>query len=71
MNYFSYNVMYLRKMNNISQKEMACILGIGVGSLNKIENGILPKRLSVDVLFRIHERFGIYPSDVLGKKIVI
>ncbi|MBQ7037463.1 MAG: hypothetical protein IJN74_08285 [Clostridia bacterium] len=38
---------------------MAKILGIGIKTLNKMEQGVLPARLSVEVLFRIKERFGV------------
>lgn len=56
---FSQNVMYLRKSHNITKKEMVKILGIGINSLNKLEQGILPPRLSVKILFRIRNYFGI------------
>lgn len=37
---------------------MAKILGIGITTLNKIEQGVLPPRLSAEILFRIREYFG-------------
>ncbi|MBQ8600581.1 MAG: hypothetical protein IJ407_04285 [Clostridia bacterium] len=45
----SYNIRVLRE--RLSKKEMAKRLGIG--TLTKIEKGILPPRLMVDVLFDI------------------
>lgn len=63
---FSQNVMYLRKSHNITKKEMAKILGIGINSLNKLEQGILPPRLSVKILFRAKNYFGISLSDQLS-----
>ena len=53
----------LRKQHRLSQKEMAQLLGIGVGSLRKIENDSIPLRMSVDVVFKVHAVFGILPED--------
>lgn len=65
----AYNVSYLRKELNISKNKMAEILGIGVKTLTKIEQGILPPRLSVKVLFKIQQCFGIPVSVLVGRKI--
>lgn len=59
MEFLSHNVLYLRKTHNITKKEMAKILGVGIKTLSKIEQGLLPPRLSVEVLFRIRDYFGI------------
>lgn len=61
---FSENVKCIRKEAGLSQKEMAHMLGIGVSTLSKIENGVLPPRLSCSVLFRIQRHFGIHPKDM-------
>ena len=53
------NFVWLRKKYGLSRKDMAAILRIGIGSRNKIERGILPPRMSVDVLDRMEETFGI------------
>lgn len=45
---FLKNISYLRKHNKLSKRKMAEILGIGVKSLNKIENGELPPRIGVN-----------------------
>ena len=66
--FLSHNVLYLRETHNITKKEMAKILGIGIKSLNKIERGLLPPKLSVRVLFRIRDRFGIPLSLLVSKK---
>ena len=55
VNIFTENVTYLRKVNNISLKEMSKILNISTCSMKKIEKGILPPTLKVDVLFKIQE----------------
>lgn len=64
---FCENVKRLRKNLNLSKKTMSSMLGICVASLNKIENGSLPPRLSCEVLFRIQSAFGI-PVYVLFSK---
>lgn len=66
---FTYNVSYLRKHYGLSKKKMAELLDIGVGSLNKIEMGELPPRLSVEILFNIYNNFGVHPKDILGRQL--
>ncbi len=56
---FAHNVRFLREKHNLSKTEMADILGISFNSLNKIETGQIPKRLSVGVVFRIEQYFGV------------
>lgn len=58
---FMQNVAWLRKKNGLTKKEMAEILGISVFSLNKIEKGVFPPRVSVEVVFRIYDRFRVNP----------
>ena len=60
-----YNLKWLRKELNLSKKQMAKNLGIGVGSLNKMENGVYPPRLKAKVLLAVWDNFGIYPSVLL------
>ena len=71
MKCLSHNILYLRKSNHISKREMAEILGIGIKTLTKLEQGVLPARLSVEVLFRIKDHFGVslicQVSEKLGK----
>ena len=43
---------------------MAKKLGIGVKSLELIESGSLPPRVSVRVVYMIYENFGILPKDI-------
>ena len=75
LNNFMYNVAFLRKMYGLSKREMAKRLQIGVGSLTKLENGIMPPKLSPLVLLQIEQSFGLSPyvqlsyrlEDGLGK----
>ena len=59
---FCRNIKKLRILNNISQREMAKSLGIGKNSIVKIEKGILPPRLSLEILPKLYEWYGITVS---------
>lgn len=59
------NLFLLRVKHRLNQKEMALILGIGLLSLRKLEKGIIPPRLTVEMLYRIHDHFGITPSNLM------
>lgn len=69
MNNFLHNVVWLRKQHGLSKKQMAKILGIGIGSLNKLENGELPPRMSIRILDRIQKYFGISKADQFAKRL--
>ena len=56
---FCHNVSALRKSYSLSKKEMAAILGIGIESLNKLEKGIIPERMSCVVIVRVSVIFKI------------
>ena len=47
---FCDNIAILRKRNNLSYSKMAKILHTSVKSLKSIENGVVPKRVSVDIV---------------------
>lgn len=64
---FLKNIIFLRKHYGLSKKRMAQILGIGMGSYNKIEQGIFPKRLTTDVIFNITKYFKIPPAALFQK----
>ena len=61
---FCANVKALRQREKLSKKEMAKRLGIGVGSLTKIESGTLPPRLTCNVLIKLHTCFGVSPEKM-------
>lgn len=63
--FFCKNLKKVRKKNKLTQKEMAKILGIGVVSLSAIERGKVPPRLKVDIVIKIHQNFGILPSEIV------
>lgn len=56
---FCKNVAFIRKKNGIDQEEMASICGISVDELTQIEQGSLPKNLSVEIAIRLYRHFGI------------
>ncbi len=60
---FCQNVKLLRVSRGLNQKEMAKLLGIGVQSLRQVEHGVLPPRLSCDIVFHLHQKFGLSPSE--------
>ena len=43
---------------------MAKRLEIGVNSLTMLENGIIPKRLSCELIFKIEDEFDILPKNI-------
>ena len=61
----SHNLLWLRKKYGYSQRTMAQLLKIGIGSLRKLEHGEIPPRMTIDILFEVQSRFRITPSDLL------
>ncbi len=66
---FSHNIKFLREKNNLSKNQMRKILGITSKSLEKIENGILPPKLSANVVFKVQNYFDVPASVVVGEKL--
>lgn len=64
-----YNVAWLRRHYGISKKRMAQLLGIGVGTLNKLEQGKMPPKMSVMVLHNIRTQFSVSLDDLFGKRL--
>ena len=64
---FCKNILWLRKKHQLSKKRMAKLMGIGIGSLTKLEQGEIPPQLKVNVLFSIQNNFGIEASTQLSK----
>lgn len=60
------NIIQIRKDYGLSKKQMAEIMGIGARSFNKVENGEIPPKMKVDVLFNIQDCFGITPSKLFS-----
>ena len=65
----AHNLVWLRKANGFSQRDMAKLLGIGVSSLRSLERGIVPPRLNVDFLLSIARLFNISPGCMLEQEL--
>ncbi len=61
---FCRNIKKLRVSHNLTKTEMAKILKISMHTLNKIESGELPKRLTVKVIYAIVDEFDISADDL-------
>ena len=57
------NVKFLRRKHGLSKTAMAKILGISPSSLNKLENGVMP-RISSEVVIRLMGYFHISAEEV-------
>lgn len=53
------NIRDLRERAGLSKTRMAKIMGVTTATLTKIEEGTLPRRVGVKVLFRLSDQFGI------------
>ena len=66
---FCHNIKWMRLHRKLSKKKMAEILKISVGTLTKIENGMLPPRLTIEIFFNFQNHFGIRPADQLSRRL--
>lgn len=66
---FCHNITWLRKHHHLSKKEMAKLLGISIGSLNKIESGQIPPRMTTEVLTQANKHFGIPIHNLFGSRL--
>ncbi len=63
---FCENIKILREKNNFSQTQMAQKLGVSLKTLRFLENGTLPPRVSVKIIYNIHNNFGIEIQDIFS-----
>ncbi len=63
---FCMNIKRLCAEHQLSKTEMSKILGISVASLNKLENGIMP-RISCEVVYRMMDYFHLTAEEVFGE----
>jgi len=66
---FCHNVKLLRQQSHLTKRQMAQLLGISVDSLNKLECGQLPPRLSIRIVYNIYYFFGIYPAAQFNQRL--
>ena len=65
LKHFCETVSRLRQEHGLTKSEMSKILGISTSSLNKLENGVMP-RISSEVVFRLMDHFHISVEEVFG-----
>ena len=65
LKHFCTIVKTLRETNRLSKTAMAKILGISPSSLNKLENGVMP-RISSEVVIRLMGYFHVSAEEVFG-----
>ena len=58
------NLLYYRKKNKITQKELAEQLGVKHNAISAWENGV--NSIDIDTLFRICKIFGVTVNDMYG-----
>lgn len=58
------NLLYYRKKNKITQKELADQLGVKHNAISAWENGV--NSIDIDTLFRICKIFGVTVNDMYG-----
>ena len=56
---FCRNVSYLRKKLNLTEAQMGKIMNVGIGTVRSLERGMIPPRLNVYILYRLHDHFHI------------
>ena len=66
---FLFNVAHLRNLHGLSKRKMAKVMGIGIGSLNKMERGEFPPRLKINVILNTCSFFHIKPAILLSKRL--
>ena len=65
-NIFLENVKRLRDQYALSKKKMAGIMDVSIYTINKIERGELPPKMSVTVVFNLEKYFGIAASELVS-----
>lgn len=63
---FGNNIRLLRKVHRLSQKEMACIMGVSVYCVRKAEQGIFTASLHIEALVNLSRHFRLPPSIFLA-----
>lgn len=58
------NLLYYRKKNKITQKELAEKLGVKHNAISSWENGV--NSIDIDTLFRVCKIFGVTVNDMYG-----
>lgn len=64
-----HNIAWLRRHYGLTKKEMALTLGLGVRGLSMIENGVIPKNMSVVHLDIIARLSGTSIRSLFGERL--
>lgn len=64
MDVFCRNIAILRKVHGLTQKEMAKLMGVSVYCVRKLERGVIPERLRIDVIYPLCRQFGMNPASI-------
>ena len=67
LKHFCETVSRLRQEYRLTKTEMSKILGISVSSLNKLENGVIP-RISSEIVYRMMDYFRLTAEEVFGDR---
>ena len=63
-----HNIKWLRREFGVSKAEMARLLGVGVSTVDKIEQDELPPRMNVEVLFNLEHQFGFRACELIREQ---
>lgn len=64
---FVHNIVWLREHHNLSEERMAEILDIDVELLREVEKGNGANYLSVDIVYKIYDFFGVVPERMFSE----
>ena len=56
------NITLLRKLNRMTQKQMAELMDVSVYCVRKVEHGELPPMFGIQQIFHLSQHFGLHPS---------
>ena len=65
---FGKNLIKLRKIHGLTQKQMAQIMGCSLYCLHKAERGVFAQTLYIDNIENLCRNFQISPSDLFSAK---
>lgn len=63
---FCRNIKKLRESHHLTKTEMSRRLKISMRTLNKLESGELPKRLTVKIIYAIVDEFDMRACDLFN-----
>ena len=62
---FCQNLHHLRQVHGMTQKEMAAVLGISVGTYGRLERGDPTVRIRSGRIHRVCDQFGVSVEEIL------